>query len=57
MVRLPDSYQPNDRRRAIADAHAPRARLGLPDDAFVFCSFNNTFKFIAGQVADLRINK
>jgi predicted O-linked N-acetylglucosamine transferase (SPINDLY family) len=41
---LPDSYQPNDRKRRIA-AHTPmRAELGLPDNAFVFCCFNNNYK-------------
>lgn len=42
IVRLPHSYQPNSARAAAA---APtRAALGLPQGAFVFCSFNNAFK-------------
>ena len=46
VVRLPDSYQPNDSRREI-DAHAPsRAELGLPADGFVFCCFNNVYKIL-----------
>ena len=40
---LPDSYQPNDRERAIAQAPG-RAACGLPEDAFVFCCFNHTYK-------------
>lgn len=43
LVRLPDCYQPNDRARAIPDAPT-RADVGLPADAFVFCSFNQPFK-------------
>ncbi|HYC66515.1 MAG TPA: tetratricopeptide repeat protein, partial [Reyranellaceae bacterium] len=44
IVRLPDCYQVNDRRRSI-DAKTPsRAALGLPESAFVFCSFNNNYK-------------
>src|SRR6185503_6972515 len=44
VVRLPDSYQPNDRKRAIAE-HAPaRAGLGLPEVGFVFCCFNSVYK-------------
>jgi len=38
VLRLP-CYQPNDRLRAIAAA-PKRVDFGLPDDAFVFCSFN-----------------
>ncbi len=40
---LPDSYQVNDRERAIGTA-PPRAELGLPADAFVFANFNQTYK-------------
>jgi predicted O-linked N-acetylglucosamine transferase (SPINDLY family) len=41
---LPDTFQINDRQRAIA-AKPSRASVNLPEDAFVFCSFNNNFKF------------
>jgi predicted O-linked N-acetylglucosamine transferase (SPINDLY family) len=40
---LPDSYQPNDRRRAVAPTPT-RADCGLPDQGVVFASFNNTYK-------------
>ncbi len=44
IVHLPDTYQPNDRLRPI-DARTPtRAEAGLPDEGFVFCSFNNSYK-------------
>ena len=43
-LRLQDCFQINDRQRAIA-ATPTRASVNLPDDAFVFCSFNNNFKF------------
>jgi len=44
VVYLPDTYQANDSKRRIA-AHTPtRAGVGLPDDAFVFCCFNNNYK-------------
>jgi protein O-GlcNAc transferase len=44
VIELPESYQVNDRARAI-DARTPsRAELGLPADAFVFCCFNNNHK-------------
>ncbi|HSV72042.1 MAG TPA: tetratricopeptide repeat protein [Methylibium sp.] len=41
---LPHCYQVSDRRRDI-DATPTRAACGLPEDAFVYCSFNNNFKF------------
>ncbi|MET1113564.1 MAG: tetratricopeptide repeat protein, partial [Comamonas sp.] len=40
---LPGCFQINDRQRAIGP-RPTRAACGLPDDAFVFCSFNSTFK-------------
>jgi predicted O-linked N-acetylglucosamine transferase (SPINDLY family) len=40
IVYLPDSYQPNDSRRAISARPCFRADEGLPDTAFVFCCFN-----------------
>lgn len=44
IVQLPTCYQPNDRKREISDAPMSRAEQGLPEDAFVFCSFNNNYK-------------
>jgi predicted O-linked N-acetylglucosamine transferase (SPINDLY family) len=43
VARLP-CYQPNDRKRVIAEQRPTRAGAGLPDDAFVFCCFNGTHK-------------
>ena len=48
IVYLPNSYQVNDRKRAIADKTVTRAELGLPADAFVFCCFNNNYKLNPG---------
>src|SRR5574343_1147420 len=42
---MPHCYQPNDRNRPISAA-PPRATEGLPEDAFVFCSFNQSYKII-----------
>ena len=44
IVHLPDCYQPNDTKRAIAERTPSRAACGLPSDAFVFCCFNNSYK-------------
>ncbi len=50
VVRLPHSYQPNDRQRSIAAAPT-RAELGLPADVVVFACFNNTYKITPDQFA------
>lgn len=44
VVYLPDTYQVNDSRRVIADRMPTRAEAGLPDEGFVFCSFNSSYK-------------
>src|SRR5262249_52510995 len=44
VVYLPDSYQVNDRRRAIAAGTPDRTAAGLPENALVFCCFNQPFK-------------
>ena len=41
---LPYTYQPNDRKRAIAELAPTRAECGLPETGVVFCCFNNTHK-------------
>jgi len=41
---LPDSYQPNDQRRPVSPTATNRAEHGLPDEGFVFCSFNQSYK-------------
>jgi len=41
---LPDSYQPNDDTRPIADKTFTRRELSLPESGFVFCCFNNSYK-------------
>ena len=43
VVCLPHCYQPNDRKRVVAET-LPRADYGIPDRAFVFCCFNQTYK-------------
>jgi predicted O-linked N-acetylglucosamine transferase (SPINDLY family) len=43
IIRLPETYSPTDSRLAIGQP-PPRPALGLPEDAFVFCSFNQPRK-------------
>jgi predicted O-linked N-acetylglucosamine transferase (SPINDLY family) len=40
---MPGCYQPNDRQREIGEAPT-RTDVGLPEDGFVFCSFNQSYK-------------
>ena len=44
IVYLPNSYQVNDRKRVIASRQFIKQELGLPQEAFVFCCFNNNYK-------------
>ena len=44
IIYLPDSYQPNDSRRPVAATAPTRTGERLPESAFVFCCFNNTYK-------------
>ena len=44
IVYLPDSYQVNVKGRLISNKSFSRKEAGLPNDAFVFCSFNNNYK-------------
>lgn len=44
IVFLPNSYQVNDRQRKISDRVFTRQEFGLPEEAFVFCCFNSSYK-------------
>jgi predicted O-linked N-acetylglucosamine transferase (SPINDLY family) len=46
VVYLPNSYQVNDRKRLISDKQFARKELGLPENSFVFCCFNNNYKIL-----------
>lgn len=41
---LPETYQPNDRKRTRLEKRVSREEACLPQDGFVFCCFNNNFK-------------
>jgi len=46
VVYLPHSYLPHDNKsRIIADRSFERHEFGLPNNAFVFCCFNNAYKY------------
>jgi predicted O-linked N-acetylglucosamine transferase (SPINDLY family) len=52
IVHLPDSYWVNDSKRQVADEIPLRRSAGLPEDGFVFCCLNNTYK-ITPQLFDV----
>ena len=45
VVYLPDTFQANPSKRAAGERIPTRAEVGLPETGFVFCSFNNNYKF------------
>ena len=52
IIYLPDCYMPHDNTRQISNKPISRAECGLPDNRFVFCCFNNSFK-ISPQEFDI----
>jgi predicted O-linked N-acetylglucosamine transferase (SPINDLY family) len=48
IVYLPGCYQPNDRKRSMANRDFDRREFDLPSVGFVFCCFNNSFKITSG---------
>ena len=50
IVYLPDCYQPNDDKRRVADKVPTRSEAGLPEQGFVFCCFNNSYKIMPDEI-------
>ena len=46
IISLPFSYQVNDGQRRISEKCFTRADMGLPEQGFVFCCFNNNYKIL-----------
>ncbi len=43
---LPDTYQPNDRKKAVSGRSFSRADCALPEIGVIFCCFNNNHKIL-----------
>ncbi|MCP4348131.1 MAG: tetratricopeptide repeat protein [Desulfobacterales bacterium] len=43
-VYMPHCYQVNNNTQAISDKNWKKSDFGLPENSFVFCSFNQTYK-------------
>ncbi len=46
VIKMPHSYQPNDRHRIIGVNIPTKAEVGLPATGFVYCCFNNPYKVL-----------
>ena len=44
IVYLPNSYQVNDSQKVISKKVFSKQEMGLPQEGFVFCCFNNSYK-------------
>ena len=55
LVYLPDCFLVNDAKQPISPETPSRSECGLPEDAFVFCCFNNNFK-INPEILDVWVN-
>ncbi len=45
VVYLPNSYLVDDSKRVPSDRVFTKSDIGLPNDKFIFCCFNNSYKF------------
>jgi protein O-GlcNAc transferase len=52
---MPNSFMVNDSKKEISNRVFTRSEMGLPEDAFVFCCFNNGYK-IAPDVFGIWMN-
>ena len=46
IIYMPDSYQINDSYRKISNKKFTRLDFDLPEDKFIFCCFNNSYKIL-----------
>ena len=44
ILRLPHTFMPADNSRKISVRQMSRSEMGLPEEGFVFCCFNNNYK-------------
>ena len=49
VIYMPDSYQVNNDERIISDKKFTRSEFGLPEEAFVFCCFNQPYKITPNE--------
>jgi predicted O-linked N-acetylglucosamine transferase (SPINDLY family) len=49
LIRMPHSHQANDNKRSMSGRQFTRKDCGLPNDGFVFCSFNSSYKITPAE--------
>ena len=49
IIYMPNSYQPNNNQRPISTRNITKQEMDLPEDSFVFCSFNNNYKITKSE--------
>ena len=49
IIYLPDTYIPTDNTRKISDKFITRKNQGLPQNGFVLCCFNNSYKITSEE--------
>ncbi len=49
IIKLPNSYMPNDNTRIVSNKNITRSEMGLPENGFVFCCFNNNYKITPSE--------
>ena len=52
IIYLPNSYQPQNDEINVSSEIPSKKELGLPENYFVFCAINNTYK-ITPQIFDI----
>ncbi len=46
IIYMPNSYQVNDRSRKNTSEIRAKEELGLPEEGFIYCCFNNNYKIL-----------
>ena len=49
IIYMPHTYQPTDNTRAISEKKITRSDTGLPENSFVLCCFNSTYKITSEE--------
>ncbi len=49
IIYMPHTYQPTDNTRAISEKKITRLDTGLPENSFVLCCFNSTYKITSEE--------
>ena len=51
IIFLPKTYQPNDNKKEISKKEISKKEFGLPEDKFIFCVFNRSYKITSKMLS------